>query len=90
MFKQSTGSSFKEYLNMVRVEESKRLLANTDYTIVDIAIAALSIGFITFFCSLAGTWLGKKFGSLLGRFAEIFGGCILVGIGLKIFIEHMF
>lgn len=57
---------------------------------VDIAIAALSIGFITFFCSLAGTWLGKKFGSLLGRFAEIFGGCILVGIGLKIFIEHMF
>ena len=40
MFKQSTGSSFKEYLNMVRVEESKRLLANTDYTIVDIAIAA--------------------------------------------------
>ena len=40
MFKQSTGSSFKEYLNMVRIEESKRLLANTDYTIIDIAIAA--------------------------------------------------
>ena len=40
MFKQSTGSSFKEYLNMIRIEESKRLLANTDYTIIDIAIAA--------------------------------------------------
>lgn len=40
LFKQSTGSSFKEYLNMVRIEESKRLLANTDYTIIDIAIAA--------------------------------------------------
>lgn len=40
IFKQSTGSSFKEYLNMVRIEESKRLLANTDYTIIDIAIAA--------------------------------------------------
>lgn len=39
VFKQSTGSSFKEYLNMVRIEESKRLLANTDYTIIDIAIA---------------------------------------------------
>ncbi len=39
VFKQSAGSSFKEYLNMVRIEESKRLLANTDYSIIDIAIA---------------------------------------------------
>lgn len=39
IFKQSTGSSFKEYLNMVRVEESKRLLSNTDYSLIDIAIA---------------------------------------------------
>lgn len=40
LFKQSTGSSFKEYLNMVRIEESKRLLANTDYSIIDISLAA--------------------------------------------------
>lgn len=40
LFKQSTGSSFKEYLNMVRIEESKRLLANTDFSILDVAIAA--------------------------------------------------
>lgn len=39
VFKQSSGSSFKEYLNMVRIEESKRLLANTDYSIIDIAVA---------------------------------------------------
>ena len=39
IFKQSIGSSFKEYLNMVRIEESKRLLANTDYSVIDIAIA---------------------------------------------------
>ncbi|MGN8630201.1 PocR ligand-binding domain-containing protein [Blautia sp. HCP3S3_G3] len=39
LFKQSTGSTFKEYLNMVRVEESKRLLANTDHSIIDIALA---------------------------------------------------
>ena len=42
LFKQSSGLSFKEYLNMVRVVESKRLLTNTDYSIIDIAIA---IGF---------------------------------------------
>ena len=40
LFKQSTGSSFKEYLNMVRIEESKRLLANTDYSVIDIAVAS--------------------------------------------------
>lgn len=39
IFKESCGSSFKEYLNMVRIEESKRLLSNTDYAILDIAIA---------------------------------------------------
>lgn len=39
VFKQSTGSSFKEYLNMVRIEESKLLLANTNYSIIDIAVA---------------------------------------------------
>lgn len=39
LFKQSTGSTFKEYLNMVRVEESKRLLTNTDYSIIDISLA---------------------------------------------------
>lgn len=39
LFKHSTGSSFKEYLNMVRIEESKQLLSNTDYSIIDIAIA---------------------------------------------------
>ena len=39
LFKSSTGSSFKEYLNMVRIDESKRLLSNTDYSIIDIAVA---------------------------------------------------
>lgn len=39
VFKQATGSSFKEYLNMVRIEESKRLLAATGYSIIDISVA---------------------------------------------------
>ncbi|WP_429141851.1 PocR ligand-binding domain-containing protein [Anaerotaenia torta] len=38
-FKEACGSSFKEYLNMVRVEESKRLLAHTDFPLVSIAIS---------------------------------------------------
>lgn len=39
LFKQSCGSSFREYLNYVRIEESKHLLTNTEYPILDIAIA---------------------------------------------------
>lgn len=39
LFKQCSGYSFKEYLNMVRIEESKRLLSNTEYSIIDIAVA---------------------------------------------------
>ncbi len=40
LFKRSTGSSFKEYLNMVRIEESKRLLASTELSILDVSLAA--------------------------------------------------
>jgi len=33
--------------------------------------------------------LGKHTGVLLGEKAQIVGGCILIAIGTKIFIEHM-
>ncbi len=39
VFKSTTGASFKDYLNTVRIEECKRLLLHTDYSLVDIAIA---------------------------------------------------
>lgn len=55
---------------------------------VDILSAALSIGIITFVNSIIGSHLGKKFGQMFKQKAEIFGGLILVGIGIKIFIEH--
>lgn len=51
--------------------------------------AALSIGIITFICSLCGVGIGKRFGGALKEKAEICGGLILIGIGLKIFLEHM-
>ncbi|MCC8082529.1 MAG: PocR ligand-binding domain-containing protein [Lachnospiraceae bacterium] len=39
LFKQSLGASFKEYLTQIRIEEAKRLLDHTEYSILDIAIA---------------------------------------------------
>lgn len=55
---------------------------------VDIFDAALSIGIITFINSIIGSNLGKKFGAMFKQKAEIFGGAILILIGVKIFIEH--
>ncbi len=57
---------------------------------VNIWTAVSFIGVITFVISLLGVFFGKKFGRLLGSKAEVFGGIILVGIGVKVFIEHMF
>ena len=39
---------------------------------------------------IVGSMLGMQFGLLLGSRPQVLGGVILVGIGLKIFVEHMF
>ena len=57
---------------------------------VNIWIAVSLIGVITFSLSMVGVFAGKKFGELLGSKAEVLGGLILVGIGIKVFVEHMF
>ena len=56
---------------------------------VDIVLAVVSIGVITAGLSIMGVFIGKKFGDLLNNKATILGGIILIFIGLKIFIEHM-
>ena len=57
---------------------------------VNIVAAAAFIGFVTFFLGVMGVFLGKKSGDVLGSKAEVIGGFILFGIGLKIFIQHTF
>ena len=53
-------------------------------------ITAAIIGVLTMLISTVGVYVGKIFGGLLKQKAEIFGGIILVGIGLKILIEYLF
>lgn len=55
---------------------------------VSILEPALIIGLITFAISLAGCLAGRKFGHLFEDKVEIAGGLILIGIGLKILLEH--
>ena len=53
----------------------------SDYTLVEAIVCALIIALVTFGICFAGIKLGKKFGT-----ASIFGGSILIFIGLEIFI----
>lgn len=46
------------------------------------------IGTVTFICCMLGVPVGKRFGFFMKDKAEILGGCILVIIGIKIFVEH--
>lgn len=55
----------------------------------NIYVSCLVIALTTFVCCLIAHLIGKKAGELLKEKAQIFGGAILIFIGLKIFIEHM-
>lgn len=57
---------------------------------VNIFGAAGIIATCTFLLSVIAVFVGKKIGNKLGNKAEIFGGTILLLIGLKIFVEHVF
>ena len=48
------------------------------------------IGIITFLICMIGVYIGKKFGQICSSKAEIIGGIVLIGIGVKIFIDHVF
>ena len=56
----------------------------------NILFPALLIGLITIGVSLTGIYMGRKAGSKFAGKAEIAGGLILIIIGLKILIEHLF
>ena len=65
-------------------------LGINDYT--EILSPILIIGFVSFVMSLIGLFFGIKYGCGCARKlkAELWGGIILVVIGLKILIEHLF
>lgn len=56
---------------------------------VNIIGAVTIIGIITIFLSMIGVFIGNEFGNKYGKIAEILGGIVLIGIGLKILLEHL-
>ncbi len=70
------------------------LVAGVSLSTLNIAIGtpALLIGLCTFSLSFIGVYTGSKLCRIPGltNRVDIFGGIILIGLGMKIFIEHLF
>lgn len=56
---------------------------------VSIAMAAVLIGVVTAALSLGGVAIGHHAGRHLKAYAELLGGAVLIGIGIKILLDHL-
>lgn len=59
------------------------VLKQSIYTLV------IMIGSITFLLAVLGCFIGSKFGKFFNNKIEAIGGIILIGIGVKILVEHL-
>lgn len=58
-----------------------------EYGLMMASVCALIIAAVTFIICMAGLIIGKKFGTKLSNKATIFGGIILIVIGIEIFVR---
>ena len=64
--------------------------AISDYSYYEALISTFIIGVTTFIMCIFGLELGRKVGKAFSDKATLFGGCILIVIGLEIFIKGVF
>ena len=55
----------------------------------NITLSAVTIGVTTALICFPAVYIGKKTGDALNDKARLAGGCILVGIGIKICVQHL-
>ncbi len=53
-------------------------------------LLTLTIGIVTFIFSASGVFMGNRFGERVNLPLDLIGGVILIAIGLKILIEHLY
>ncbi|HUS77561.1 MAG TPA: manganese efflux pump MntP family protein [Patescibacteria group bacterium] len=56
---------------------------------IQVFVPALIIGTVTFIFTMLGLKLGTQTGRLLGKWSQVIGGVILIGIGLRIVLTHL-
>jgi len=57
---------------------------------VNIWYPSVIIGIVTAFLAFLSIMIGRKIDALIGKRMEIFGGVILIIIGIRILITHLF
>ena len=62
----------------------------SDYSVLRAFAASFIIGVVTLVICLIGLIFGKKIGSKISSIATIIGGCILIFIGIEIFVKGIF
>lgn len=67
------------------------LAAGITFSLLEISILSpvIIIGTVTFSLSFAGCFIGGWFGHIFEKKLEIIGGLILIGLGIKILLEHL-
>ena len=56
---------------------------------IPILYPSLIIGVVAFIMTMVGMKFGEKLGVVMGKKVERIGGLILIGIGVKILMEHL-
>ena len=83
---------FKTMLTLAVATSIDALAVGVTFAFLDVSIvpAVLLIGATTFVCSAVGVKIGNVFGNRFQSKAEFLGGLVLIAIGLKILMEHLF
>jgi putative Mn2+ efflux pump MntP len=103
MIYESVGMSDEEKASRPDQTRGKRLLVLALATSIDALAVGLSLGVVrtgilfpaavigvtSFLLTIVGAKLGPVVGRVVGKRAELIGGLILIGIGVKILVEHL-
>jgi manganese efflux pump family protein len=67
------------------------LAAGFSFALLEMPVLSPSavIGIVAFVMTVCGMLFGGKLGQIFGKRVEMFGGLLLIGIGVKILMEHM-
>jgi putative Mn2+ efflux pump MntP len=88
---EKTTLSVKELLLQALATSIDALAVGVSLAVMneDIFFCAPVIGIITALICFPAVFIGKRIGGLLGSKAKIFGGLILITIGVRVFAQHV-
>lgn len=83
---------FRTIITMALATSIDALAVGVSFALINVNlyVAVIVIGAVTFIASMIGILMGKKTGARFGRKIEALGGLLLIAIGVKIVLEHYF